>query len=114
MPPLSTLLALSAYLILDGNWYAIDTREPISYEPDLRTLVIEQTTATDCVSASNSTAGGIGQRLAYGKRLQQADIVGVRVFRKHYLGIEVTSAAGDMVCAGQVSGEPIFEGHFEG
>jgi len=114
MPPLSTLLALSAYLILDGNWYAIDTREPISYETDLRTLVIEQTTAHHCTSASHSTAGGNGQRLAYGNSLQQVDVTGVRIFRKHYLGIEVSSAAGDMVCAGQVSGEPIFEGHFEG
>jgi hypothetical protein len=37
----------------------------------------------------------------------------IRIFRKHYLGIEVTTATGDVVCEGQVSGEPIFRGNFE-
>lgn len=112
--PLSTLLALSAYLIIDGNWYAIDTRVPVSYETDLKALVIDQVSARNCASASAATTAGDGQVLMVGPGLQEVALAGdIRIFRKHYLGFEVTTASGDVVCDGQVSGEPIFRGHFE-
>jgi hypothetical protein len=111
---LSTLLALSAYLIIDGNWYAIDTRQPVSYETDLKALVIEQGSARGCTSASGAATAGAGQVLMVGPGLQEVALAGdIRIFRKHYLGIEVTTATGDVVCGGQVSGEPIFRGNFE-
>lgn len=111
---LSTLLALSAYLIIDGRWYAIDTRAPVAYETDLKALVIEQGSARDCTSASSASVAGDGKVLVVGPTLQEVALAGdIRIFRKHYLGIEVTTASGDVICQGQVSGEPIFRGNFE-
>src|SRR5690606_12773359 len=110
---LATLLALSAYLIVDGRWYAIATDEPVVYDPANRDLVVHTASTRDCLSAGGLPPAG-DHTLFYGPSLQHVQLQGaIEIRRGDYFAIEVASTAGDLACAGEVSGDPIFAGDFE-
>ena len=111
---LSSLVAISAYLVIDGRWYGVDPSAPMVYDPGTRSLFVDTASARDCAPAGGLPSVSTGHALFYGPSLVQLDITGgMSIVRKHYLAIHLQTAAGDLRCSGEKSGEPIFRGHFE-
>ena len=112
---LSSLVAISAYLVIDGRWYGVDPSSPMVYDPGTRSLFVDTATARGCAPLGGATQGvAAGQALFYGPSLVQVGLDGgLSIVRKHYLAVHMHTPTGDLRCAGEKSGEPIFRGHFE-
>ena len=111
--------SLPSYLQLDGRWYPVGDGT-ITFVPDVRALVVDDTVAQNCRRASGAPVAPSGTVLYYGPTLTSLQIVPPLHF--HYTGYRAAvawTAQRDVVCDGEVaapivsSPERIFRDTFE-
>lgn len=110
--------SLPSYLRIDGRYYGVGP-EVFEYYPELRALVITNTTALSCHRANGGAVTPFGLVLYYSPSVSELQINSIAIDVTPPVVVNVTTVNADVVCLGEVAApavvDPnvIFESGFE-
>lgn len=111
-----SLLAFAAFLVVDGQWYTFDARQPLAYYPDPGSLFVHGASAAECDGASAGAGAPLGDNAlqfgaGFGEVLQLSGTITIDRIGDH-LRVDTATADSATHCSGDVP-EPVFISSFE-